>query len=509
MDRSDVIRPRFRSIPWLTSCATLAALVLVSTAAFAKDDSKSSSEKSSPPPKQRVETRNAQPRYRAPSHGPSRDAGRAAIAPQPRTPDPRQPQIRDGRTMATPPRITDPRLGDSQVYPGSIFGRPMQPDPRDPSRGDGRLGPYQLPQTRAPQSDVRLGVEDRTPNQRAMIWVETPGKDGKPVVGPVNHGRPDPGQPGRGDTRDGGFYMIRGRPAQTADPHVGKPAAPEMVHPQPPRQGMVRDSAVIIKGPIADPVHRDWDHGRPGRFSAPIFTPSCPPTWWPRNYCFYPYHPRVIWFTQLYYWYDPFWSWSSGYCPPSYNAYSSWDYWGRAPYCFTPWGYSYGVAFMFRPLIISLNSVHYGGGGYGSTYANTRPVPYDTVLDDIRTAWLQGDASYLTPHLHPSRGVTLTDADGHEERISAAAFVRITEDGMSWMRTEYFEYVSVRPYLADGTVEADALHVFTDGQGNRQAVRVTYVLGRYNIGGSVRWAIERVVQQPNDGSGSRAGSTGY
>ncbi len=506
-----VARPRYRKSAWLTACAAFLALVLLSTMARAKDDSKSSEKSSPPAPPKKVEARSA-PAPRAPARGattvgPVRSSGRTAVAPPSRGADPRSPRISDGRSVATAPRVTDPRLGDQRTAPGSVYGRPTPslPEAREPLRGDVRYGPYQPPQARAPQGDPRLGVQPRAPESRGMIWVDPRGPDGKPITGP-GQTRPDLGKPNPGGQQGSGFYFIRGQPEQKVDPRVGRPAAPEMVRPQLPRGSLGERSGIAIQGSLTDPFHHGWNHSTPGRFCTAFFVPSCPPTWWPQNYCVYPYNPRVVWFTRLNCWYDPFW-WSSGYYPPSYGAYSPWDYWGYAPYCATPWGYSYGVAFIFRPLVISISSAnHYGGG---AAYTSARPVPYDAVLDDIRSAWLQSDASYLAPHLHPTRGVTLTDADGREERISAAAFIRMTEDGLAWMQTEYFEYVSVRPSVSDGVVEADALHVFTDNQGYRQAVRVTYVLGRYNIGGSVRWAIERVVQQPTDASSVRAGSTGY
>ena len=382
---------------------------------------------------------------------------------------------------------------------------------------DARSDTRRPPNTGRTQGHAERGVVDRHQSRSQFIW--TPPRSaprGKNSGGQAS--RPDLGRPGSGTRSGGRFYIIRGKPAARgggddrarrsppeSKPRLGLPGLDGRV--QPPHVRRQTRPQAHLKTPATQHATHGWPFGRPRHHQAVIFT-HIPRYYLPPNYCLFPYHPSVIPWYRLHYWYNWWWVGDGFGVVHPFFGYDPWVYWGALPYYCAPWGYTYGALLVFRPLMVSYHATSTSGAG-DYAYADRAPVSADAVLDDIRTAWLERDASFLAPHLHPRQGVVIADADGREEQLSAIEFLRLTEDGLAWMTTEYFEFVEVNRDAQRGQVTADALHVFLEDEGARQVVRVTYVLGRYNIGGAARWVIERVIQHPNERRASYAGDAGY
>lgn len=186
----------------------------------------------------------------------------------------------------------------------------------------------------------------------------------------------------------------------------------------------------------------------------------------------------VINFFYPFYFSDPFWF---GFGYPGYYP-SVYSFWGWTPawvypdrVVYSPPSYVYGTA---NPYYL------YGGSSVDSVGAQA-------AIEDIRQAWITGDAQLIAQYLTDQQEVAVYFSGDYTYSTSSQDYYGMTVDAISTTQTVALDFDDP-VWVSQNEVFYTGRHTFTDPDGSQRTVYVSYLLKK--IGGA--WYIESVGSSP-------------
>jgi hypothetical protein len=108
-------------------------------------------------------------------------------------------------------------------------------------------------------------------------------------------------------------------------------------------------------------------------------------------------------------------------------------------------------------------------------YSSTPQISMRDTMADIRSAWLDGDGGLLLQHVNQAIPVRIYQKGEYKYSLEPDDFRDVTKDALNRVQTSEFEWTNVDKVSTE-EVHLEARHTFTDPDGEKHVIRLTYTL---------------------------------
>lgn len=170
--------------------------------------------------------------------------------------------------------------------------------------------------------------------------------------------------------------------------------------------------------------------------------------------------------------------------------YGYWGFGGCGAYCtYSPF-YYYGFPYVYAPRVVveevpTYTYVPVPAYQYGGYYMGQGEYSgLDAALNDIQTAWTQGQPDLMLKHIDSSTQIAIYLDGNYSYSMQGSDYANMVRDAIGHIRTISLTFDNVEQ-RSDGAYTATGVHRFYDLDGTQKSVDVSFTLAQQ--GG--RWVI--------------------